>query len=123
MRGVGLVFVGGAAGSLVRHVIGLALPDLWPVFVVNGVGSFALGLLLGARPGQGRRLLLGTGFLGGFTTYSAFAVEVVQLTAAGGPAVGLAFGAGQAALGVIAALLGFAVADAAGARRRHGVGA
>ena len=124
MRGVGPVFVGGAVGSLARHLLGLALPGLWPVLVVNVLGSFALGLLLGSRPEPGRRLLLGTGFLGGFTTYSAFAVDVVGAGAAGGPVLGLVMGAGQAALGVVAALLGFAVADAADARRRRvGAGA
>lgn len=120
MRGVGLVFVGGAVGSLIRHLIGLALPDLWPVFLVNVLGSFTLGLLLGSSPRQERRLLLGTGFLGGFTTYSAFAVEVMRLGSAGGPALGLALGVGQVACGFVAALLGFALADAANSRRRRG---
>ena len=119
MRGVGLVFAGGAAGSLSRYLIGLALPGLWPVALVNVLGSFALGLLLGSSPSRERRLLLGTGFLGGFTTYSALALQAVQVGVLGGPALGLAFGSGQVALGLLAALLGFAVADAVGARRRR----
>ena len=86
-----LVFSGGAAGSLTRYVITAVTPGAWgqpaATFVINIVGAFALGWLLEAllrRPGdpdrQTRsRLLLGTGFLGGFTTYSALAVDSVVL--------------------------------------------
>ena len=118
MRAVGLVFVGGALGSLSRYLLALALPGLWPVFVVNTVGSFALGLLLGSlAPHQrGVRLLVGTGFLGGFTTYSAFALDAVQLGLVGGPFLAFGFAAGSVAFGLVAALLGFAVAEARGVR-------
>lgn len=116
LAAVGLVFAGGAAGSLVRYLVGVALPALWPVFVVNVLGSLMLGLLLGSAPSRSVRLLIGTGFLGGFTTYSAFAVEVASLGVVGGPVIGLAFGLGQAAFGAVAALLGFALADVRRAR-------
>lgn len=114
MRSVALVFAGGALGSLARYLLSLALPGLWPVFVVNTVGSFLLGLLLGwfgpHGPDDTLRLLLGTGFLGGFTTYSALALDVAEVGLAGGPVLGLAVAVGSAALGFLAALLGFAVA-------------
>ena len=120
VREAALVFVGGAVGSLARYPVALALPGAWATFAVNVLGSFLLGWLLGSAPSRSRRLLLGTGALGGFTTYSAFAVDVVALGAVSGPVLGLGFGLGQVAFGLVAALLGFAVADAVRAHRAGG---
>lgn len=88
-RYLALVFAGGAAGTLLRWGLALALPTGWPVatLVANVTGAFVLGWLLEAlarrgedeAPGHGIRLLFGTGVLGGFTTYSAFAVDSVLL--------------------------------------------
>ena len=47
MRGAALVFVGGALGSLARYGLGLVVEPFWSVWVVNVLGSLALGLLLG----------------------------------------------------------------------------
>ena len=76
-----LVFVGGAVGAGIRIVLGQwwmsgsAFP--WATFVINLTGAALLGALYGLtsgpRAGQ-LRLLLGTGLLGGYTTYSTFAV-------------------------------------------------
>lgn len=83
------VVVGGFAGSVSRYAITLVLPGTvgidWPLLLVNLVGAFCLGLLIEVLSRRGSamgettthrrlRLLLGTGFLGGFTTYSALAV-------------------------------------------------
>lgn len=86
---LGLVALGGALGTAAREGLAVAAPG-WSdltVPVINVAGSFALGLLVGAlaRCGDGPRtqavrLFLGTGVLGGFTTYSAFALAA--LTAA-----------------------------------------
>ena len=88
-----LVMLGGAVGSGLRYGVGMLLPSSqggfpWATFVVNIVGSCVLGLLMGVsltssyvtRP---MMLLLGTGLCGGFTTYSAFAVESVVLAQQG----------------------------------------
>lgn len=81
---LGLVVLGGGCGAAARAALTLALGDrLGPLLVpaVNLVGAFALGLLVGAlarRPALARtravQQFLGTGVLGGFTTYSALAV-------------------------------------------------
>jgi len=83
-----LVFAGGAIGTVLRTL--LLLPtapwwQTWGLLVVNVVGALALGLLTGAmlrRVASERdrrtRLLLGTGVLGGFTTYSALAVHAAS---------------------------------------------
>ncbi len=80
-----LVMLGGAVGSGLRYGAGLLFAPSegtfpWSTFLVNVIGSFLLGVLVGisvqtdsvSRPAM---LLLGTGLCGGFTTYSAFAVE------------------------------------------------
>jgi CrcB protein len=57
------------------------------------------------------RLTAGTGFLGGYTTYSTFAVEVSQLVHHGTWTVGVTYAVGSCLLGVAAAAVGYAVAD------------
>lgn len=83
-----LVGAGGAAGALVRGLLEAAAPPgsafPWTTLAINVVGSGLLALLLGlvwSRPPhvQVERLLLGTGLLGGFTTFSTFSVETLQL--------------------------------------------
>lgn len=127
---VALVALGGAGGSAARHGVQVALGsvDRLPVgtLTANVVGAFALGLLLelltrpGADPSRRRdlRLLLGTGFLGGFTTYSAFALETERLVAAGEPALALSYALATVAGGFAASVLGVA----AGRRSRRGSG-
>lgn len=113
-----LVVAGGAAGSLARYGVGewlnpghdIALGTL----AVNVTGSFVLGALLatlalrGDDTGRRReaRLLLGTGFLGGYTTYSALAVETDALLRDGRVALGATYAIGSVVLGLAAALLG-----------------
>ncbi|WP_255572687.1 CrcB family protein [Leucobacter tenebrionis] len=86
-----VVAVGGAAGSLARYLLSLAIGSRgdFPlaVLVVNVVGALLLGLLVevvtraGGDGGRWRtaRLLLGTGALGGFTTYSLLAADLAGL--------------------------------------------
>ena len=88
------VALGGAIGALLRYQTGRLLthwlgPNTvtafpWATLTVNVLGSLAMGLLAGylARHGQGGdqwRLFLGVGVLGGFTTFSAFSLELMLL--------------------------------------------
>ena len=84
-----VVALGGVIGSLGRYAVGLLLPHAggefpWATLEVNVSGAFAMGLLVAFlvdRPGIHRlaRPFLGVGVLGGWTTFSALAVDVVQL--------------------------------------------
>jgi CrcB protein len=84
-----LVALGGVLGSLARAALGAVLPDepgSWAVLLVNLVGATALCALLARLPSREVRLLVGTGLLGGFTTFSGLTVEAVLLVEAGRPA-------------------------------------
>jgi CrcB protein len=117
-RSILLVAAGGALGTAARHLVGQAVPHVRGVpvgvLLINVLGAFLLGLLLERllRTGPdtgGRldlRLLLGTGLLGGFTTYSALATDTVALLAAGGAGRALAYALGTLVLGLLASLLG-----------------
>lgn len=79
--GLGLVAVGGATGTLVRWLITEQIVDppaaTTAMLVLNVAGSVILGLLLGRRSvGQRIRWTVGTGFCGGLTSFSSFAVTV-----------------------------------------------
>ncbi len=90
-----LVALGGVPGALARYWLGTALPAPggWPLptLVTNLAGALALGVLLEALTRRGpdwgalriARLLIGTGFMGAFTTYSTFALDAVKLLDAG----------------------------------------
>lgn len=115
---LGAVALGGVVGSLGRWGVGLALPHApgevpWATFLVNVTGAFAMGLLVAflvARPGTHRlaRPFVGVGMLGGWTTFSALAVDAVQLGSTGHLPV--------AALYVVATFLVGVLAVAAGSR-------
>jgi Integral membrane protein possibly involved in chromosome condensation len=83
-----LVCLGGALGSVTRYLVSLATPR--GTLVVNLVGSFFIALLMALMRPSDVRLVLVTGFLGGFTTYSAFNEETLRLLRAG--SVGAAAG-------------------------------
>ncbi|MFB6234607.1 MAG: CrcB family protein [Halopenitus sp.] len=72
-----LVALGGAAGAMTRHAVGLAVDGRRSLLAVNVLGSLLLGITLAAPVGSRAALALGTGFCGAFTTFSSFAVETV----------------------------------------------
>jgi CrcB protein len=113
-----LVAVGGAVGTVLRIGVGAVLPEAGPlpaaVIVINLSGALLLGWLLEAlrRPGpetpgaKAARLGLGTGVLGGYTTYSAFAVGTDALLMMSDPFAGLGVSLATVIGGVFAAWLG-----------------
>ncbi len=94
------VMVGGAVGSGARYLTGRAMlsllgPDYpFGTLAVNLIGGLLMGVLVGVlarnTASETWRLLLGVGVLGGFTTFSAFSLDVVTMIERG--AIGVAFG-------------------------------
>ncbi|MPV36595.1 fluoride efflux transporter FluC [Georgenia subflava] len=121
------VGIGGTLGTLARHGVdtlaGAADALTWSTAAVNLLGAFLLGLVLeiGTRRATGHRarevalLLAGTGFLGAFTTYSTFAVQIVTLLERDARAA-LGYGVGLVLCGLLAAGCGVLL----GTRLRRG---
>jgi CrcB protein len=112
-----LVALGGALGSMLRYGVGRwAIVMMGPgfpfgTFAVNILGGLAMGLLAGwlARFGEGGedlRLLLGVGVLGGFTTFSAFSLEVYNMITRAEIALAAAYSISSVAGSVLAVLAG-----------------
>ncbi|MCJ0903475.1 CrcB family protein [Rhodococcus sp. ARC_M6] len=75
---IGAVAAGGALGALTRYGLGELFPHIWTTLVINVVGSLILGILAALLVhNKGWYIFLGTGFCGGFTTFSSFAVHAV----------------------------------------------
>lgn len=112
-----LVALGGGLGAWLRFVAGrLVGPTAFPyaTLSINIFGSLAMGLLAGwlARQGsetEGWRLLLGVGVLGGFTTFSAFSLEIVTLAQRGAIGVAAAYAALSLAGGIIGLIAGLRI--------------
>ncbi|MFW6051184.1 MAG: fluoride efflux transporter CrcB [Myxococcota bacterium] len=113
------VAIGGAFGSVLRYGLSLLAAALggpdWPfgTFAANVLGSFGLGLLFVV--GEGRevlgvdsRLVLGTGAMGGFTTYSTFNLEMIRYVQEGMAWRAVAYGAATLLICLAAGLAGVA---------------
>jgi fluoride exporter len=111
------VALGGALGAWLRFVAGKlgGLSDFpFATLTVNILGSFVMGLLAGwlAQQDQGAegwRLFLGVGVLGGFTTFSAFSLEIVQLSQRGAWADAALYVGASLIGGIVGLLAGLAV--------------
>ena len=112
-----LVAFGGAVGAVLRYGVGrwtiVALGGGFPfgTFAVNMIGGFLMGVLAGwlARFGEGGeelRLLLGVGVLGGFTTFSAFSLEVYNMITRAEVVLAAAYAVSSVAGSVLAVLAG-----------------
>ena len=104
-----LVALGAAIGAPLRYVVASRLDGRfpWGTLAVNVAGSFLLGLFTALALDEQALAMLGTGFCGGFTTYSAFAVQ----THAQGPRQGTLYAVATIVVSLGACALGFWLAD------------
>ncbi|MCC3270458.1 CrcB family protein [Arthrobacter gengyunqii] len=121
---IALVFVGGGFGAASREGLSLVIPNLGQVPIaipiINVVGAFLLGYLYeavtrldSARPtGANLKLLLGTGFCGGFTTYSSLATDTAVLFRDGLPGSAVVYALATVIVGAFATWAGIAIATA-----------
>ncbi len=126
MAPIFIVMAGGAIGSLGRyefgrlasHLFGTAWP--WGTLGVNIIGGFIMGLVAGwlgtrVEGGEDLRLFLAVGVLGGFTTFSAFSLEMMRMIERGALLSALAY--------VLASVIGAVGALALGLSLMRGVAA
>jgi CrcB protein len=124
---LGAIAAGGVLGALGRYGLAFAWPHRtghfpWATFVTNVSGCLLIGALmvLIAEVWPNRRLLrpfFGVGVLGGYTTFSTYAVDIQQLVAAGAARTALAYLAGTLATALTAVYLGGALTRLAIGRR------
>jgi fluoride exporter len=114
------VVLGGAAGAPLRYTVELLIRTRyqgmfpWGTVLVNVAGSLLLGCVLGAAPALPAAVvpLLGTGFCGALTTFSAFGYETLRLLEDGAVGQAALNAVGSVLLGTFAAAIGFAVGHA-----------
>ena len=119
------VALGGAIGAVLRYQLGRGItawlgPQAvtafpWATLAANVIGSLAMGLIFGwlARHGSGQgeqvRLLLGVGLLGGFTTFSAFSLELMLLVERGQPMTAISYALVSILAGLTALYIGLII--------------
>jgi fluoride exporter len=117
------VAIAGVLGCWLRLFVGTWMPvwagrDFpWATLTINVVGSFLMGFLFIATAerfaiGQPLRVGILTGFLGGFTTFSAFSVEIMLLIQDGEPGKGAVYAVSSVAIGLAACFAGALIARA-----------
>jgi CrcB protein len=107
------IALAGAAGAVARFVVdGVVLTRTggrqpWGTALINLSGAFVLGVIAGAAPGHGFTLIAGTGFLGAYTTFSTWMLEVLLVGESGRTRAAAVNLGGQLVLGFALAALGF----------------
>lgn len=106
LTNIAYVAIGGAVGSVLRYLSIMAVPAPWGTMGVNVLGSFLIGLLFVPAGRMGLSPLLLAGVLGGFTTFSAFALDAARLWTAGQGAQVAVYVAGSVGLSLMAVAAG-----------------
>jgi CrcB protein len=118
MRAYILVMAGGAVGAALRYALTRALPLgtawPWPTFIANIAGGVLIGLLSAwllraGQAGETLRLLLGVGLLGGFTTFSAFSLEMAKMMDHGQVSLAAGYALASVLLALVAVFAGMAM--------------
>jgi len=121
MKSFLLVFLGGGLGSGLRYLVTIAMNQYSKVlpfgtFTVNMLGCLLIGLVLGYAQKENtltsnQTLLLATGFCGGFTTFSAFANENLELIKNGEIFNFSIYSIGSVFLGIVLILIGYSLVN------------
>ena len=117
LRSFLFVGIGGAVGSMARYAVAIAVSKLWeapyPIatFLINISGCLLIGILFGFSIRsqwlqEGGLLLLATGFCGGFTTFSTFALENIGLLQKGNPVTAIVYTGLSIIIGLLLCRLG-----------------
>jgi fluoride exporter len=122
-----LVALGGAIGASSRYLLGMWIQTRvgsdfpWGTFVINVTGSFLIGIVLGlvnaGTFSAEARLFLAVGVLGGYTTFSTFSYETLELLADGNIQAFLFNAIGQLVAGLLAVYLGIVLSRGLGGVR------
>ena len=118
MKSILLVMAGGGVGAVLRFQLGRMMPvgaSGWPwgTFAANVIGGFAMGalaawLLRAGVAGENMRLLLGVGLLGGFTTFSAFSLDMMRMIEGGNAGMACVYALASVMLAFAALFIGMA---------------
>ena len=121
MKSFLLVFLGGGLGSGLRYLVTIAMNQYSKVlpfgtFAVNMIGCLLIGLVLGYAQKENtltsnQTLLLATGFCGGFTTFSAFASENLELIRNGELFNFSIYAIGSVFVGILLILIGYLIVN------------
>ena len=122
MQAALIVFAGGGLGAVIRHLVNQGVTRLlgsefpWGVMLINISGSVIMGMAAAffafkadEQWSQPLRLFMTTGILGGYTTFSAFSLDVALLWERGEPLHALAYVLGSVVLSVLGLFAGLAV--------------
>ncbi|MDX2222757.1 MAG: CrcB family protein [Rhodospirillaceae bacterium] len=125
MRTYLIIALGSALGGAARHAVGqwaliwLGAGFPWGTLIVNATGSLAIGAIAalaagdsGPAMGETTRLFLAVGVCGGFTTFSAFSLQTLNLIEAGALAAAAANIVGSVALCLVAVWAGYQLVQA-----------
>ncbi|MCC8036276.1 MAG: fluoride efflux transporter CrcB [Rikenellaceae bacterium] len=111
-----LVGAGGFAGSVCRYLVSIWITApgsaaMFPMatFAVNAAGSLLIGIFISALGSNDLRLLLATGFCGGFTTFSAFSAEALSLWREGQICAGAGYALASVAVCVAMVMAGIVI--------------
>ena len=122
MNPIILVMSGGALGAAMRYGLSRALPLTagdwpWATFAANVLGGLAMGVLAawvlrGDNSAESLRLFVGVGVLGGFTTFSAFSLEMMQMIERGQGVMAAGYAVASVLLALAALFAGMILAKA-----------
>jgi CrcB protein len=117
IKNISLVVLGSATGGTLRYLISLFFLSKglnkfpWATLSVNLIGCFIIGIIYAviekSNQGENIRLLLATGFCGGFTTFSAFAIENLQLLKLEATTTAIFYIALSVVLGILLSFVGY----------------